>query len=94
MLLQMETVNMKYLKYLAAVALLCGVSAVSYQYGRDSYVDSKDYQAACVLNDICCFALENIDEFDELYYDYVDNLDCDPKLQITKDDLNKYNWIY
>ena len=88
---------MKTLKYLAAVAILCGVSAVSYQVGRNSQenVGSKDYQAACVLSDICHYMMDNIgNDAEEIYYDTIDNLDCDPDLVITRDEIQKYNWIY
>ena len=89
---------MKTIKVLAAVALLLATSAVSYQVGRNSQVDvaSKDYQAACMLSDICHFAMDNDEsgEFEELYWDYVDNIDCDSKAVITKEEIQKYNWIY
>lgn len=89
---------MKYIKYLAAVALLLAVSAVSYKMGRNSNVDvaSKDYQAACMLSDICHFALDNDEsgEFEELYYDYIDNIDCDPNAVITREEIQNYCWCY
>lgn len=87
---------MKTIKIIAAVALLCAVSAVSFVAGRNSNVDvaSKDYQAACMLSDICHFALDNCDEFDEIYYDYIDNIDCDPKATITRKEIQNYSWCY
>ena len=88
---------MKTIKTLAAVALLLATSAVSYQVGRNSKenVDSKDYQAACVLSDICHYMMDNIgNDAEEIYYDTIDNLDSDPDLVITRDEIQKYNWIY
>lgn len=87
---------MKTIKILAAVVLLCVVSAVSYQMGRDSNIDvaSKDYQAACMLSDICHFALDNCEDFDEIYYDYIDNIDCDSNAVITKEEIQNYYWCY
>lgn len=89
---------MKKIKYLAAVVLLLATSAVSYQCGKNSQVNvnSKDYQAACMLSDICHFALDHDEsgEFEEIYYDYIDNIDCDPDAVITKTEIQKYNWIY
>lgn len=86
---------MKYLNYLAAVALLCGVSAVSYSIGQTNAQSTKDYQAACMLGDICHFAIDNgIEEFEELYYDYIDNIDTDSKAIITREEIQKYSWIY
>lgn len=87
---------MKYLKCFAAVTLLFAVSTVSYQVGRNSNVDaaSKDYQAACMLGDICHFALDNCEDFEDLYWDYVDNIECDSKATITKEEIQKYYWCY
>ena len=31
---------------------------------------------------------------EEIYYDYVDNLDCDSTLRITREDLESYSWRY
>jgi hypothetical protein len=31
---------------------------------------------------------------EEIYCDYVDNLDCDPKLKVTREDINGYYWSY
>lgn len=88
---------MKTIKVLAAVALLLATSAVSYQVGRNSQenVGSKDYQAACVLSDICHYMMDNIgNDAEEIYYDTIDNLDCDPDLVVTREEIQKYNWIY
>jgi len=56
---------------------------------------SKDYQAACVLADICRIMQDNIGlEAQEIYEDYVSNLDTDSTLTITREDLNEYYWCY
>ena len=89
---------MKTIKVIAAVALLCVVSAVSFVAGRNSMVnvESKDYQAACMLSDICRIMMDNIgNEAEEIYWDYVDNIECDPKATITKEEIHKnYMWCY
>ncbi|MBQ9232348.1 MAG: hypothetical protein IJ190_14375 [Prevotella sp.] len=55
----------------------------------------KDYQAACVLSDVCHYMMENIgNDAEEIYFDTIDNLDCDPDLSITRDEITKYNWSY
>lgn len=54
---------------------------------------SKDYQAACVLSDICRIALDSPDltwgSFEDLYWDYILNLDTDPSLDITWEQVHK-----
>ena len=89
---------MKNLKTIAAVTLLFVGCAVSYQLGRNSNIDaaSKDYQAACMLSDICRIMMDNIgNEAEEIYWDYVDNIECDPKATITKEEIHKnYMWCY
>lgn len=89
---------MKTIKVIAAVALLLVVSAVSFVAGRNSMinVESKDYQAACMLSDICRIMMDNIgNEAEEIYWDYVDNIDTDPKAVITKEEIHKnYMWCY
>ena len=88
---------MKKIKVLAAVALLLAISAVSYQVGRNSKenVGSKDYQVACMLSDICRIMMDNLgNDAEEIYYDYVDNIDCDPEAVITKDEIRNYYWCY
>lgn len=87
---------MKYLKYLAAIAILLGVSIVSYNIGR--YQNIKDYEAACILSDICRNALDYdiLDKpgFEDLYYGVLDNLDCYDS-HITKEELHhNYSWCY
>jgi hypothetical protein len=39
--------------------------------------------------------LDNIgNDAEEIYFDTIDNLDCDPDLKITREEIQKYNWIY
>jgi len=77
-----------------ALALALGVSA-GYSVGKDSYRSIKDYQSACMLGDICKFAIENGNfEFEELYEDYLGNLECDPKVIVTREEIESYSWIY
>lgn len=55
----------------------------------------KAYQAACVLNDCCRNMVDNIGvDAEEIYCDYIDNLDCDPALRITREDLNEFTYGY
>lgn len=60
---------------------------------------SKDYQAACVLSDICRLALDaeclTLGGFEDLYWDYILNLDTDPTLDITWEQVHRdYSHIY
>lgn len=54
---------------------------------------SKDYQAACVLSDICRLALDepylDAPGFEDLYWDYILNLDTDPTLDITWEQVHR-----
>jgi len=86
---------MKVLNYLAAAALLLAVSTVSFSIGRTSTQSTKDYQVACLLGDICKFAIDNGNtEFEELYEDYLGNIDCDPRVLVTREEVEQYTWIY
>ena len=88
---------MKKTYLLAAVLLLLATNAVSYWAGlHDKDLQSeKDYQAACVLNDCCRNMVDNIGvDAEEIYYEYIDNLDCDPDLIIRMDDMKSYHWNY
>lgn len=88
---------MKKLHLLAAVAVLLVSCAVSFYLGRQSRI--KDYEAACILSDICRIQMDYHDEyggFAELYYDVLGNLDCrKDNLHITgKEIANNYYWAY
>ena len=88
---------MKKMYLLAAVLLLLATNAVSSWAGsHDKDLQSKkNYQAACVLSDVCHFMMDNIgNDAEEIYFDTIDNLDCDPDLKITREEIQKYNWIY
>ena len=78
--------------------LLCALLIVlAYGVGRlhEQKESIKAYQAACVLNDCCRNMVDNIGvDAEEIYGEYVDNLDCDPKLVITREDINDYSWSY
>ena len=88
---------MKKMYLLAAVLLLLVTNAVSYwagSYNKDLQ-SVKNYQAACVLSDVCHFMMDNIgNDAEEIYFDTIDNLDCDPDLVITREEIQNYNWIY
>lgn len=88
---------MKKMYLLAAVLLLLATNAVSYWAGSyDKDLQSKkNYQAACVLSDVCHFMMDNIgNDAEEIYFDTIDNLDCDPDLVVTREEIQTYNWIY
>lgn len=88
---------MKKMYLLAAVLLLLATNAVSYwagSYNKDLQ-SKKNYQAACVLSDVCHFMMDNIgNDAEEIYFDTIDNLDCDPDLVVTREEIQNYNWIY
>ena len=88
---------MKKMHLLAAVLLLLATNAVSYwagSYNKDLRSE-KNYQAACVLSDVCHFMMDNIgNDAEEIYFDTIDNLDCDPDLVVTREEIQNYNWIY
>ena len=88
---------MKTIKCLAAVALLLAGCAVGYYAGRmDGHsCHEKDYQAACVLSDCCRNMVDNLGaDAEEIYGEYIDNLDCDSQLIITPEDIKNYYWSY
>ena len=72
------------------VSLLIGLNTRSEQ-------QQKDYEAACILSDICRYQLDYHDEdgeFEELYYEVLDNIDC-YNVTITKEELHQnYSWCY
>ena len=81
----------------ALVCLWAGTMILAYMVGRvqEQEKSIKDYQAACVLNDCCRNMVDNIGvDAEEIYYEYIDNLDCDSVLRITKDDIKEYAWSY
>lgn len=81
----------------AKVLLVVLITILAYQLGKlnEQQNNIKDYQAACVLNDCCRNMVDNIGtDAEEIYYDYLDNLDCDSNLIITRDDIADYAWSY
>jgi len=68
---------------------------------------SKDYEVACILNDICHMAMDYEAEFrkqgddcglyqgfEELYYDVIQNLDCYGIDEVNYKDFEDYCWAY
>lgn len=79
----------------ALVCLWVGTLVLAYMVGRvqEQTNGIKDYQAACVLNDCCRNMVDNIGvDAEEIYFEYIDNLDCDSQLSITREDIKKYAW--
>ena len=84
------------MKYGKAI-LFASLIVLAYMMGRvhEQEKSIKDYQAACVLSDVCHYMMDNIgNDAEEIYFDTIDNLDCDPSMRITRDDITKYNWSY
>lgn len=82
---------------LAKLMLVSGLIILAYFIGRlqEQEKGIKDYQAACVLSDVCRNMVDNIGvDAEEIYFDVIDNLDCDSTLMITRDDIQKYYWYY
>lgn len=79
------------------VVLLCITYYVGYTEGinKTSIENMKNYQAACVLNNICNNMIENIgSEAEEIYYETLDNLDCHSNIFVTKKDVTNYKIEY
>jgi hypothetical protein len=88
---------MKTIKRIAAISLLLVGCMVSYNVGKaeEHSCHKKDYQAACVLSDCCRNMVDNLGvDAEEIYCDYLDNLDCDSLLTVTRGDLETYYWCY
>ena len=87
----------KGMKRIVNVTLVAMLIVLGYHVGRlqEQSLHMKDYQSACVLSDVCRNMVDNIGtDAEEIYYDYVDNLDCDSTLRITREDLEGYSWRY
>lgn len=84
-------------KFTFATCLLV-VAIVSFVAGRNTMSNEheKDYQAACILSDCCRNMVDNIGvDAEEIYGEYVDNLDCYPDIIVTREELlNNYAWMY
>ena len=84
---------MKTIKILLGFSLLVLAYSVGRLHEQENSI--KDFQAACVLNDCCRNMVDNLGvDAEEIYCEYVDNLDCDPKLKITREDIKGYYWSY
>ena len=98
---------MKPLRYLAIVALLCIVSAVSYNIGYHNS-DTKNYEAACLQADFIRFIIDEFDgetemanigmEIENTYEEYFQDLD-NPNIWKTSKvtsirDFEEYYWCY
>lgn len=93
---------MKKLVKAATIVLLMAISySIGYIYQYNKGV--KHYQAACILNDVCHQAMDNMVDsgdtlsaiaFEELYEDVVCNVDCYPEIVVTTDELRSYCWSY
>lgn len=78
-------------------ALFASLLVMAYALGRlhEQEKSIKDYQAACVLSDVCHYMVDNIGvDAEEIYFDTIDNLDCDSTLRITREEIQGYNWNY
>jgi hypothetical protein len=78
-------------------ALFASLLVMAYALGRlhEQEKSIKDYQAACVLSDVCHYMVDNIGvDAEEIYFDTIDNLDCDSTLRITREEIQRYNWNY
>ena len=78
-------------------ALFASLLVMAYALGRLHEQENgiKDYQAACVLSDVCHYMVDNIGvDAEEIYFDTIDNLDCDSTLRITREDIKEYSWSY
>jgi hypothetical protein len=78
-------------------ALFAVSLVLAYAVGRlhEQEQSIKDYQAACVLSDVCHYMVDNIGvDAEEIYFDTIDNLDCDSDLRITREDIKGYSWSY
>ena len=98
---------MKSLRYLAIVALLCIVSAVSYHIGYNNS-NIKNYEAACLQADFIRFIINEFDgetsmanigmEIENTYEEYFQDLDNyniwkTSKIHSIKD-FKEYYWCY
>ena len=78
-------------------ALFASLLVMAYALGRlhEQEKSIKDYQAACMLSDVCHYMVDNIGvDAEEIYFDTIDNLDCDSTLRITREEIQRYNWNY
>ena len=79
----------------AALVIMAGVAGYSFGISNRDAQSEKNYQAACILNDACHNMMDNIGvEAEEIYYEYIDNLDCYSHIVVTKRDIESYSYGY
>ncbi len=84
---------MKAIITVLCVILLALAFFIGYHVGlsQASEQSTKDYQVASIMTTCCNNMIDNLGvDAEEIYSDYLDNLDC-YNLSITKEDINKYN---
>lgn len=84
---------MKTFKAFFAITILILSCIISYYLGytNSNNLQSKDYEVATIMTSCCNNIIDNLgNEAEEIYYEYLDNLDC-YNLSITKEDIDKYN---
>ena len=98
---------MSSLKWIAAVVLLCVVSAVSYYVGYHNN-DTKNYEAACLQADFIRFIIDDFDgetemanigaEIENSYEEFFQDLDNQNIWKTSKitsiKDFEEYYWCY
>ena len=84
---------MKAITTLLYIILVALVSILSYYVGVSDATKqtTKDYEVATIMTTCCNNMVDNLGtDAEEIYYDYIDNLDTS-SLSITKEDIAKYN---
>jgi hypothetical protein len=85
---------MRTIKSLAAISLLIVGCMVSYNAGRtvEYRQHTKDRQVASIMTTCCNNMVDNIGlEAEEIYCEYLDNLDCYSEITVTKEDIEEFN---
>lgn len=84
---------MKTPKTLFVIIILALSCVISYNLGKatSDLEHTKDYQVASIMTTCCNNMIDNLGvDAEEIYYDYIDNLDC-YNFSITKEDIDRYN---
>lgn len=85
---------MRTIKRLATITLLYAGCVVSYHVGKvvECKQHTKDYQVASIMTTCCNNMVDNLGlEAEEIYCEYLDNLDCYSEITVTKEDIESYN---
>ena len=85
---------MKTIKRIAAISLLLVGCMVSYHVGIavGHSQHTKDYEVACIMTTCANNMVDNLGtEAEEIYHEYLDNLDCHSEITVTKEDIDDYN---